>query len=137
MIVILFNLGFFCELHSLQEHATKNKLHVFQAFDSSINKICCNTALPARDFILRKSCKNGNSLQKYVRFNRLVNINNRFGNINNRDYENSNLFVITLKGQLLLNVIRYKCECHDFVDDLLLNGIFPSTAARPSKLLLI
>lgn len=66
--------------------------------------------MPIRDFILRKSCNtNGIVLPGKI------------------------LFVVTLYGQLKLNIVRRDCVCHDYVDDLLLNGIFPSTPKRPSN----
>ena len=41
------------------------------------------------------------------------------------------LVVVTLDGQINFKMIRATCKCHDFIDDLLFNGIYPSTPIKP------
>ena len=105
---MLLIIALYCHDDAISEHINKNKLHIFQEFDVVKKCIVEKGEMAIRDFILRKSCNgNGKLLPGKV------------------------LYLITLYGQLKLNVIRKDCHCHDFVDDLLLNGIFPATPDKP------
>ena len=47
------------------------------------------------------------------------------------------MFVITLNGSIELKILRQECNCHDLIDELLFNGIFPGNPVLPSNFLLI
>ena len=70
--------------------------------------------MPPREFVLRKSCKNNLNL-----------------------IERKQMIIVTLFGQITFDIIRKKCLCHDLLDDLLLNGIFPSSPQKPSNFIYI
>ena len=101
-------LGFYCGEHSVSEHETKNKFHIFSIFDNKRKEVI-NQELPPRKLILEKACKTkGFKYQK-------------------------SLVVITNHGQILFDLESTECECHDYFDDLIYNRIFPSTFDRPGK----
>ena len=103
--------GFYCHFDSIEQHKYKNKFHVFNAYNNINKSIDDNIKLPAREFILKKSCK--------------LNLTSNWLNI-------ENLFVITLNGSIEYKLLREECDCHDLVDELLLNGIFPGNPVLPS-----
>ena len=111
--IILLILGFYCDLHSLQEHSSKNKFHIFQIFDNQTKQIKIKEELKQRKFKLEKVCPDS---------------------MHYETIEIKPLIVVTTFGQILFEFERITCKCHDFVDDLLVNSIFPCTLERPSNI---
>ena len=47
------------------------------------------------------------------------------------EIESKQLTVICINGQIQFQAKRNICDCHDLIDDLLFNGLFPATAVKP------
>ena len=104
---------YFCISHSVLEHKDKDIFHVFLDFNYVTKQIDKTTSMPPRILILKKPCKfNSDSiLEEYSIFT-----------------------LVTLYGSIKFKISRYCCDCHDYVDELIFNGIFPGTAVRPGLL---